>query len=393
VEVAVHVDPEHGAARFDIGDRQVILKEGEWSDWIQTRFPLIPGLKSAAGMFRLYAKKLHPNFELYVSPINIDPSDPELPITAPESWSRQVAKDVGLFYTQGMAQDTAAWRQGVFDRDEYIAQSREVSEEHLKLLRYGLDHFHGGLLFYHFFGIDQDSHMLWGKYDEQLLETYKMVDRTIGWVREKAGDATLIVMSDHGFSTFDRAVHLNRWLMQEGFLTLDDPRNVGDEELFPHVDWSKTQAYSVGLNGVYLNLQGREREGIVAPGAEAQAVLERIAAKLREARDPVGGKLMIGGVSLTHSALPAAPDIIVGYMPGYRSSWQTALGAVPAVLVDNNTEAWRADHCIDARFVPGVLIGNRKSREADPHLYDLTVSLMREFGVGPGPGMIGHAIY
>jgi hypothetical protein len=91
--------------------------------------------------------------------------------------------------------------------------------------------------------------------------------------------------------------------------------------------------------------------------------------------------------------LDIGPDMIVGYMPGYRSSWQTSLGAVPALLLENNTEAWRADHCIDARFVPGVLLSNRKSRAADPHLYDLTVSLLAEFHVDPGPGMIGHSIY
>ncbi len=393
VDMTVHVDPEQPAARFDVGDTQLILKEGEWSGWIQARFPLIPGLKSAAGMFRLYARKLHPDFELYVSPVNIDPTDPELPISAPDSYSRQVAREVGLFYTQGMAQDTAAWRQGVFDRDEYIAQSRLVSREHLNLLRYGLAHFHGGLLFYHFFGVDQDAHMLWGKYDDQLLDTYKMVDHAIGWVREMAGDATFIVMSDHGFAAFDRAMHLNTWLMREGFLTLDDPGNAGEEELFPHVDWSRTQAYAEGLNGIYLNLRGRERDGIVEPGSQAAAVLKRIAARLQDARDPDNGKPMIGSVTWTHSTLAAAPDLIVGYLPGYRCSWQTALGAVPAVMVENNTDAWRADHCIDARFVPGVLISNRKSRAADPHLYDLTVSLMQEFGVGPGSGMIGHSIY
>jgi predicted AlkP superfamily phosphohydrolase/phosphomutase len=297
-----------------------------------------------------------------------------------------------------MAQDTAAWRQGVFDRSEYIAQSRQVSTDHLKLLYNGLSRFHGGFLFFHFFGVDQDSHMLYGKYDDDLLNTYKMVDQAIGRVREKIGDATLIVMSDHGFARFDRAVHLNNWLMKEGFLTLDDPKNAGDEELFPHVDWSKTQAYSVGLNGIYLNLQGREREGIVAPGAEADAILKRIADRLAAARDPENGKPMVGGVALPHSdfhgaMLETAPDLIVGYMPGYRSSWQTALGAVPAGMVQDNTEAWRADHCILARFVPGVLISNRKSRAADPHLYDLTVSLMHEFGIGPGPGMIGQSIY
>jgi predicted AlkP superfamily phosphohydrolase/phosphomutase len=398
VDMTVHVDPEQAAARFDVGDTQLILKEGEWSRWIQVRFPVIPGLKSTAGMFRLYAKKLHGNFEVYASPINLDPSQPAMPITAPESYSRQLAKEVGLFYTQGMAQDTAAFRQGVFNREEYIGQSRQVSLDHLRLLRYSLEHFHAGLLFFHFFGVDQDSHMLWGKYDDDLLRTYEMVDQTIGWVREQAGDATLIVMSDHGFSSFDRAVHLNNWLMKEGFLTLDDPKNAGNDELFPHVDWSKTQAYSIGLNGVYLNLQGREREGIVTPGPEAEGVLKNIVEKLQNARDPATGKPMIGGLTVARTEfhgdqMAASPDVIVGYMPGYRSSWQTVLGAVPAVLAVDNTEAWRADHCIDARFVPGVLISNRKSRMENPHLYDLTVSLMQEFGVGPGPGMIGQSIY
>ncbi len=398
-EMIVHVDPQQSAARFDVGEKQVVLKQGEWSGWIETDFPMIPGLKSAAGMFRLYAKQLHPHLQLYVSPINIDPSDPELPITSPESLSKQLTKSVGLYYTQGMAQDTKAYSAGVFDKDDYIAQSRLVSLDHLKLLRYSLDRFHGGFLFFHFFGVDQDSHMLWGKYDDDLLNTYRMVDQTVGWVRQKIGDsATLIVMSDHGFSTFHRAVNLNTWLMKEGFLVLDDPKNTSDEEVFPHVDWSRTQAYSVGLNGLYLNLQGRERDGIVEPGNQADELLKKIADRLLASRDPASGAPMIGGVTLTHTdfhgdMLDRGPDMIVGYMPGYRSSWQTVLGAVPTALVEDNTDAWRADHCIDARFVPGVLISNRKSRAFDPHLYDLTVSLLDQFGVGPGSGMIGHSIY
>lgn len=398
VKVAAHVDPNRPVARFDAGDTQVVLKEGEWSDWIQARFTLIKGLESAGGIFRIYAKKLHPNFEIYVTPVNIDPSDPVLPITAPDSYSQKLAKEVGLFYTQGMAQDTAAWRQGVFNRGEYIAQSRMVSQDHLKLLRHEMERFHDGFLFFHFFGIDQDSHMLWGKYDDDLLETYKVVDQAIGWVRQRAPDATLIVMSDHGFTRFDRALHLNTWLMKEGFLTLDDPKNASDEELFPHVDWSRTQAYAVGLNGLYLNLQGREPQGIVAPGPQADALTKKLVAKLLESKDPDTGKPMVGGVTVTHdefhgNMLDKAPDLLVGYMPGYRGSWQTALGAVPKAVVEDNKEEWRADHCIWAKFAPGVLISNRKSVDPHPHLWDLTVSLLATFNVGPGPGMIGHSIY
>ena len=120
--------------------------------------------------------------------------------------------------------------------------------------------------------------------------------------------------------------------------------------------------------------------------------------ELRQAKDPDNGKPMVGGVTSTHSEfhgpmLDVGPDLIVGYMPSYRSSWQTALGAVPAVMVVDNADAWRADHCIDARFVPGVLLSNRKSRADHPHLYDLTVSLLDDFHVAPGPGMIGNPIY
>ena len=85
--------------------------------------------------------------------------------------------------------------------------------------------------------------------------------------------------------------------------------------------------------------------------------------------------------------------MIVGYTPGYRSSWQTALGAVPAALIEDNTDEWRGDHCIDARFVPGVLLSNRPSRAAHPHLYDMTRTLLDAFGVPPAPGMIGRSIY
>lgn len=398
VEITVHVDPAAPAARFETGGEQLILREGEWSGWIKAQFPLIPVLKDAGGMFRIYAKKLRAGFQVYVSPVNIDPELPELPISEPASYSRTLARSAGLFYTQGMAEDTAALRQNVFTREEYLAQSRLVAEEHLALLRHGVRNLKSGLLFFHFFGVDQNSHMMWGKFEKELLATYERVDKEVGWVAENAPDATLIVMSDHGFSTFDRAVHLNSWLMREGFLALTDPSKAGDEELFQHVDWSKTQAYSVGLNGLYLNLAGREREGVVEGGVESEAVLKSIAERLTGFRDPGTGEQVVDTVYAPRTQyrgenLGNAPDLIVGYRPGYRSSWQTALGAVPKETVIPNNEAWMGDHCIAARFVPGVLLSNRKSRAAEPQLADMTVSLLAEFGVERGPGMVGKNIF
>lgn len=397
VTILVDVDSEAPVALFRVQGEEFVLKQGEWSGWVRVRFPLVWGLADAAGMLRIYAKQLKPHLEVYVSPLNVDPEDPELPISTPHSYSRELAEAVGPFFTQGMAEDTAALRRGVFTLEEYLRQSRLVSQEHLRLLRFELSRFREGLLFFHFFGVDQDSHILWGKHEATLLETYKLADAALAEILQKAPDATVIVMSDHGFSSFDRAVHLNTWLWKEGFLELDDPANASSQELFPHVDWTRTQAYSLGLNAVYLNLAGRETGGVVEPGEEAEQILANIRERLLAWRDPATGKRVVDAVYLARDvyhgeAASSAPDLIVGWAPGYRSSWQTALGAVPALVIEDNKDEWRGDHCIAAERVPGVLITNRPIRHADPRLVDLTVTLLKEFGVPPLPQMRGRAL-
>ncbi len=390
VDLTVDVDPQELAARLSIGDSLAIVRQGEWSDWLRADFPLIPGLASATGMFRVYARQLHPRFELYTSPVNIDPEAPELPISAPSGYSREVARATGRFYTQGIAEDTAALRQGVFSLADYLAQSRLVFNDEHKLLRYALAGFREGLLFVYFSSIDLNSHMLWGKHEPELLDTYRAVDATIGEVMEKAAGADLIVMSDHGFTTFDRAFNLNTWLWKNGYLALDG--GPGEDDVpFARVDWTKTKAYAIGLNGLYLNLAGREKQGIVAQGAERQDLLRKIGAELIALRDPAGGRQVVETVSLPEPS-DAAPDLIVGYARAYRGSWQTALGGVPPDLIADNTDAWVGDHCINAADVPGVFFSSGRARAEDPRLQDVTISLLRKFGIRPGEGMSGRDI-
>ena len=255
-----------------------------------------------------------------------------------------------------------------------------------------------GLLFFHFFGIDQDSHMLWGRYDDELLETYKIVDTMLGSVREKVRDAALLVVSDHGFAPFTRAVHLNTWLLHEDFLALTGPARTGEDELFANVEWSRTKAYSLGLNGIYVNRQSRERTGIVAPGEESEQVILELRRRLLDLRDPKGGKPVVQSVAVTRELFKIgspqrAPDLIVGYAPGYRSSWQSALGGVPAPLIEDNLDEWRGDHCIDPQFVPGVLLSNRRGAVEDPRIEDLTVTIMHAFDVAKMQGMRGRDLY
>jgi predicted AlkP superfamily phosphohydrolase/phosphomutase len=388
-DLTVDVDPDHPAARLSIDGALAVVKQGEWSEWLRADFPLLGWLAGAKGMFRVYARQLHPRLALYLTPVNIDPRSPDLPISAPPSYSREIARDIGPFYTQGIAEDTSAFRQGIFNMEEFLRQSALVRGDEMKLLRYSLDHFHEGLLFFYFSCTDQNSHMLWGKHEAQLLDVYRDVDSGIGEVVSRFPDADIIVMSDHGFNAFDRSVNLNTWLWQQGYLALQGPP-AGDDEGFANVDWSKTQAYGLGLNGLYLNIAGREKDGIV-PRAEGEALMRKIAAELLRFRDPVNDRQVVEAVSETHAEL--GPDLIVGFGRGYRASWQTALGGVPPSLLDDNTDAWIGDHCINPADVPGVLLSNRTIRAENPALKDITVTILKLFGAPPGAGMNGKSVF
>lgn len=392
VDLTVDVDPQAPVARLAMGDETAIVKQGEWSNWLRAEFPLIHGLASATGMFRVYAKQLHPRFQLYVSPVNIDPEAPELPISAPADYSRKIAVSIGPFYTQGIAEDTAALRQGAFDISEFLSQSRLVFEDERKLLRYALARFQGGLLFVYFSSIDQNSHMLWGKHEPELLDTYHAVDAAIGEALARSEGADVVVMSDHGFTTFDRAFNLNTWLSKNGYMALEGSANSEEEAPFARVDWSRTQAYAIGLNALYLNLSGREKQGIVTRD-QAPGVLKKLTAGLVAVRDPDTGRQVVEAVSAPQAAGEFAPDLIVGYASGYRASWQTALGGAPEDVFQANTDAWIGDHCINPADVPGVLFSNRKIRAADPQLKDVTVSILSLFGIAPGAGMSGRNVF
>lgn len=390
IDLVVEVDSEHSTARVSLGNPVAVLKQGEWSDWLRADFPLLGWLAGARGMFRAYVKELHPRLAIYVTPVNIDPRSPDLPISAPASYSRDVARVTGPFYTQGIAEDTAAFRQGVFTMQEFERQSALVAADELKLLRYSLSHFREGLLFFYFSSIDQNSHMLWGKHEAELLEVYRAVDSAIGETMNRFPEADIIVMSDHGFNSFDRSVNLNTWLWQQGFLALQGPPS-GDDEMFADVDWSKTQAYALGLNGLYLNIAGREKNGILHRGAESEAVMKKLSEELPQFRDPVNGRQVVEVVSPTHAEL--GPDMIVGYARTYRGSWQTALGAAPPSVIEDNTDAWIGDHCINPDDVPGVLLSNRTLHATNPGLKDMTVTILSLFGANPGTGMTGRSVF
>ena len=410
----VDVDPLEPVARIAVEDQQFVLKEGEWSGWVPVEFKLMPLIGSVNGICRFYLKQTHPRFQLYVSPINIDPRNPALPISTPSDYSSDLAKQIGEFYTQGIAEDTKALTAGVLDDKEYLQQAHEVLSEHRRAFDAEFPKFHDGVFFFYFSSLDLNAHMLWrltdpqspaydaaaaAQYGSSLEEFYKQIDQVLGEVLPKVDDnTTLLVLSDHGFAPYRRSFNLNTWLLNNGYIALKEGVSENASEPLANVDWSRTRAYGLGLNGLYLNLRGREREGIVEPGPQAVALLSELRQKLLAVRDPKDGSQVITRIDLASEAYQgpyarAGPDALVGYNRGYRAGWKTILGAFPAEVLEDNTNPWSGDHCIDFTKVPGVLLSNRKIEAQAPALTDIAPTILSEFGIAKTRDMMGQSVF
>lgn len=408
VDFTVYIDPENSVAKIVLQDQQIILKQGEWSDWVTLNYHIIPLLQSVSGIARFYLKEVRPSFKMYVTPVNIDPSAPALPISTPEDYSGELARELGPFYTQGIPEDSKALSEKILDDGEFYQQSNIVLDEELKMFERELNHFKSGLLFFYFGRTDQLAHMFWrtmdpnhpaydptSKYRRVIEQTYIDMDGVLGKALNKIDDnTTLIVLSDHGFAPFYRAFNLNTWLKNEGYAALTDD---SEGDFFSNVYWSKTRAYGAGFNGLYLNLQGRERAGVVQPW-EREALLDEISKKLLTIRDPKTGEQVITKIYkaeevYTGPYLKDSPDLIIGYNRGYRASWETVLGKFPKELLRDNAEKWSGDHLIEAELVPGILLSNKKIKSERPALYDLAPTILAQFGIPKGEGMIGSDVF
>ena len=413
-QFTVAVDPLEPAAEFTVQNHEFVLREGEWSDWIRVEFQLVPFFGNVKGMCRFYLKQTHPRFQLYVSPINIDPANPALPISTPSSYSRLLTDEVGEFHTQGIAEDTKALSDGMLDDKEYLEQARTVLAEHRRVFDEEFPKFKEGVFFFYFSSLDLNSHMFWRlmdpahpEYDATLAEQngsaiadfYQQIDQVLGEVLPHLDDrTTLLVLSDHGFAPYYRSFNLNTWLLHNGYIKLKDSATSDSNEPFATVDWTQTRAYGLGLNGLYVNLRGRESKGVVEPGTQADGLMAELRAKLLEVQDPKSKQRVITRIDLASEVYQgryarSGPDMLVGYNRGYRAGWQTILGSFPVEELEDNSNPWSGDHCMDYTLVPGVLLSNRKITAKAPALTDIAPTILAEFGIAKGSGMIGQSVF
>ncbi len=392
----------HTGIALSLGSEHQSLEPGQWSKWFPVTFKWGP-VHLCDAIVKFHLVSISPELRLYATASQIDPKRQAWPLTKPASYGTQLAERIGPFYTLGLPEDTHAVTDGRYDLDAFLQQCSEIGRERRAMFEHELHRFDDGVLAFVFDAGDRVQHMFWSvddqqsptfdpararKYGHVIPDLYREMDEVLAKALDAVDDDTAVfVVSDHGFGPFRRAVHLNRWLVDNGFMKL-----AGDGEgrsLFADVDWSATQAYAIGFTSIYLNLAGRESRGIVKSGDEAERVQARIVDALRVTRDPGGGPNVVRNVYTTRdiytgACTDKAPDLVVGFEPGYRASWQTALGGAPIGVVVDNDKLWAADHLVDPSAVPGVLATNIPVACTHPAGIDLAPTILSCLGL-PAP--------
>jgi len=396
---------EQGRVRLRIGGERVTLRLGRFSDWVALRFRAFPGFV-LHGICRFRLASLEP-FRLYVTPINLDPRRPSLPISHPFVLSVFLGKLLGPFATLGLAEDTWALNEGVLDEQGFLDQLKLHETERERMFFAMLRRTRRGMLACVFDGTDRVQHMFLraptdSPHADAVDRVYERADGLLGKLLAQVDFVDprnlLLVLSDHGFAPFERGVNLNTWLVRQGYMALEPGRERVGQQL-EGVDWSRTRAYALGLSGIYLNLAGREARGVVTR-EQADPLLLELKQRLERLEDPDGPggedgpirRVLVTRGIYRGPFLDDAPDLIVGYSRGYRASWDTARGTAGEQVVEPNQRHWGGDHCIDPELVPGVLLSSRPLRFEGASIADVAPTVLDLFGVQAPEQMTGSSL-
>lgn len=400
---------------FAEGEQEFGLKVGQWVRHIRVKYRLgafatLHGTVS----FKLLAGGRR--VRLYATPVQFDPLVPNkrFAVSDPLEFAPRVARRWGMYQTIGWAEATSALNDGVIDDETFLETCHHsFDEKRAQILGLLKDARSWDLLAAFTYEVDRVSHMMWRHMDDRhpnhdpnapahwksaIRDFYVKYDTLVGEVLELLPEnAVLIACSDHGFAPFYRAVNLNRWLRDEGYLVLKEDTGAPTMEyLFDEqsgyynpYDWSKTRAYALGLSKIYINLEGREPQGIVRPGAEAEALKDEIIEKLMALRDnrEHGYARVMSGVWRAEDIwegprVRESGDLQIGYAWGYRVSWQTSLGGADEPLIFDNLKNWSGDHCsFDPKVVPGVVFSNRKLDASRYRLVDVGLTALEHLRV------------
>lgn len=418
--LAVTWNRDARTANVDLGGTTIHLSERQWSKWVPIEFRA-SALVRFSGLLQLYLIAAGQSLRLYVSPINWDPSRPPAPISAPPRLARDLYDRLGPYRTLGWAEATWALADERIDEETFLEDVDKAFDDRAATILNRLDTRRWDLLVGVIEAPDRVQHLMWRAidpdhplYDVSLAarwggaidRAYQRADTFVGQVLERVAPGTAVmIVSDHGFHAYRDSVNLNTWLVERGYMTRSgrqsSPPRLGDLDggVEFGADWSRTRAYAAGFGQLYVNLRGRESQGIVQPGAEYEALVAALARDLESLVDPRTGRRVVRRAYRRERAFSGpyverAPDLQVAFEEGYRVSWQTALGGAPVQVIEPNLRKWSGDHVSsDYRATPGTLLSTIPPVVDDPRMIDIAPTVLKYFGIAIPKDLDGRPLF
>jgi hypothetical protein len=349
-------------ASLTVGKTNISLFLGTWSPIIEINFN-IGFLVSVRALVRVILTQIQPECNLYVLPLQLHPLASPWRYATPPSFIKEIYKANGPYLTLGWPQDTTGLEDKCISDEQFLALCETIFDHRSSTLFYLLNNFKEGILATIFDSLDRIQHMFRQERPDYVEAWYIKLDQFVGRVEQylesKAkSQPKLFVLSDHGFADFHYKIHFNHWLIENGFLAPKEQEGSGG---LSEVDWSRSRAYAVGLNSLYVNMAGREGQGCVSP-EDYNNLINELRDKLLTwcgpDGKPVAQRVLLRDEAFSGSFTPYGPDILIGYSPGYRASSETGLGKWKSCTIEENSDHWKGDHCIDSQAVPGVIFSN-----------------------------------
>lgn len=399
------------AITFHIQGKDITVKEGEFSPWVELQYS-VGLLKKVSAICTIYVTHIPDEagglLEFYISSPELDPRNPAIQISEPGEYVTQLSEDIGIFHTLGIPEDINAAKAGHLPLDAFFTQCRDIDEERMKMAKDALAQWKEGVLAVVFDSSDRWQHIGWrgkeiaeekagpGKYVHEYYDVY--ADKIFALVESVIDDDTAVLMfSDHGFTSFERAFNMNNWLVEHGYMTLTEESTGDASVLFKNVDWSRTKAYSLGFSSIYINMRGREGKGIVAL-KDATAMKNEIITRLEAYTDEETGLKPVEKVYDSSQIYfgdysEDAPDMVVGFIPGYRMGWQTAIGGLADSVCYWEKSEWKGDHLVDAHYVSGTFLTTFPVIDRAPRTIDIAPTILALCGCDIPSQMDGVSLY
>jgi predicted AlkP superfamily phosphohydrolase/phosphomutase len=413
---------EARTANLDIAGETIHLSENQWSRWIAVDFK-VNALVRLHGMLQALLLTAGTELQLYLSPVNWHPGNPPSAISSPPSFAADLYERLGPYRTLGWPEATWPLNEERIDEQTFMDDLDKAFADRAATILNRIDARRWDLLVGVIETTDRVQHMMWRLIDPEhplydaplasrfggsIERVYQKADEFVGQVLQRLPpDATLLVVSDHGFHSFRYGVNLNTWLVEHGYMALKGQRP-GEKKLddlfggggtfWENVDWPNTKAYAMGLGQIYINLDGRESQGSVSERVYDQ-IVEALVSELRGFTDPRTGRSIVRNVYKRQDIYSGpffsdAADLQVGFEEGYRSSWQTALGGTPPQLIEPNLKKWSGDHgSFDYAITPGVLFSSIKLSAAEPRIVDIAPTVLKLFGLPIPPDIDGKPLF